>query len=131
MSKKDWKKGRKTKPKTAIVKKPKKEKEPKIQAPTLCGDAHGTVCEKHGLPCNIPVAFDPNDTRSEWVEALRALGAPSHGPDDKHRCIKCEQEQIKDSPWRFLRVPGSAQNLPTSQDGEDIAAHLKEMGWKD
>lgn len=131
MSKKDWKKGRKTKPKTAIVKKPKKEKEPKIQAPTLCGDAHGTVCEKHGKPCNIPIAFDPNDSRTAWVEALHALGAKSHGKDDKHRCEECEKEQIRDSPWRFLKVPGSAQNLPTSQDGEDIAAHLKEMGWDD
>lgn len=109
----------------------KKNKKPKIKPPTLCGHEHKTKCKKHNKPCNIPIAFDPKDSRAAWVEALHQLGAKSHTKDDKHRCKQCEDEQVNNSPWRFLKVPGSAQNLPTSQDGSDIADHLEEMGWKD
>jgi len=106
----------------------KKKKSPKIKPPKTCGQVHKTKCTKHNDPCNIPVEFDPKDSRTKWVAALHALGAQSHTKDDKHRCAKCENEQINHSPWRFLRVPGT-QNLPSAQDGEDIRRHLEEMGW--
>lgn len=113
------------------AKKPKrkKSKTPTVPPPKTCGEVHGTCCPKHPEePCNIPIEFDPSDSRNEWVAALHALGAKSHTKDDKHRCAICEEAQVANSPWRFLKVPG-AKNLPTAQDAEDIRAHLDEMGW--
>lgn len=108
-----------------------KKKQPKIKPPKTCGQIHKTKCTKHKEPCNIPIEFDPKDSRTQWVEALHALGATSHTKDDKHRCIKCEHEQVNTSAWRFLKVPGSTMNLPTSIDGDEIRQHLEEMGWFD
>lgn len=121
--------------------KPKKEKKPKkpkkqtsdiqeVPPPKTCGEIHGTVCEKHGLPCSIPIEFHEGDDRAQWVAALHALGAKSHTKDDKHRCLECEKEQQEHSLWRFLKVEGSENNLPSSMDGADIRKHLDEMGWE-
>lgn len=112
--------------------KKKKPKRQKIKPPKTCGEVHGTLCERHKEPCNIPVEFDPKDTRAGWVEALHALGAESHTKDSpKHRCIKCEHEQVNHSPWRFVKVPGSTQNSPTSVEAEAIREHLESLGWDD
>lgn len=92
------------KPKKVKEKKPPKPR--KIKKPITCGHRHGTVCEKHGLPCAIEVDWPEDDDRHRFKKELLKLGAPSHDEHSDHRCIECFKERLIDSPHKHLEVAG-------------------------
>ena len=87
--------------------KPKKKREPKpLKKPLTCGKKHGSVCEKHGLPCIIEVEWPKGDSRNRYKKELMAMGAPEHNEHSEHRCRKCFEERFANSPYQNLEVEG-------------------------
>jgi len=96
----------KTRPKKKSGK-PKKKREPKpLKKPLTCGKKHGSICEKHGLPCIIEVEWPKGDSRNRYKQKLVELGAPTHDEHSEHRCRKCFDERFANSPYQNLEVEG-------------------------
>lgn len=87
--------------------KPKKKREPKpLKKPLTCGKKHKAVCEKHGLPCIIEVEWPKGDSRNRYKKKLMEMGAPSHDEHSEHRCRKCFDERVANSPYQDIEVEG-------------------------
>ena len=88
-----------TNPKRSVSQKP-------LKKPLTLWQNTRRYAKKHGLPCIIEVEWPKGDSRNRYKKKLMEMGALSHDEHSEHRCRKCFDERIANSPYQDIEVEG-------------------------